>query len=55
MTCPICKAETVPEFRPFCSKKCKDLDLHRWLTGGYRIPVDEDLEDQPFDKNRTDS
>lgn len=55
MTCPICKAETVPKFRPFCSKECKELDLHRWLAGGYRIPIEEDLRNQPASKNRKDS
>ena len=35
--CPVCKAETVHEMRPFCSKRCKDVDLARWLGGGYAI------------------
>lgn len=37
MTCPICAKEAVSSFRPFCSKRCADLDLGRWLTGGYSI------------------
>lgn len=37
--CPICETRTsVPEFRPFCSKRCADVDLSRWLKGGYAIP-----------------
>lgn len=42
--CPICKKNPAePAFRPFCSKRCADVDLGRWLTGGYAIPVlDED-------------
>jgi uncharacterized protein len=32
------------EFRPFCSRRCADLDLHRWLSGGYAIPVTESDE-----------
>ena len=33
-----------PEFRPFCSRRCADLDLHRWLSGSYAIPVTESDE-----------
>ena len=37
--CPICeRRESVSEFRPFCSKRCADIDLSRWLKGGYAIP-----------------
>ena len=40
--CPICrKKEAVKEFEPFCSKRCADVDLNRWLTGGYTIKTDE--------------
>lgn len=44
MTCPICGAETVVKYRPFCSRRCSDLDLARWLNGSYAIPsaVEED-------------
>ena len=38
MTCPICARETVADFRPFCSKRCADVDLARWLNGKYAIP-----------------
>jgi endogenous inhibitor of DNA gyrase (YacG/DUF329 family) len=35
------------QFRPFCSKRCSDVDLHRWLGGVYAIPVKpEDEEDE---------
>ncbi|HXH49381.1 MAG TPA: DNA gyrase inhibitor YacG [Terriglobia bacterium] len=41
MRCPICKQE-VPyagnPFRPFCSERCKLLDLDNWLEGRYRVP-----------------
>ncbi len=40
MTCPICKKPTEKEFRPFCSKRCADVDLGRWLTESYTIPGD---------------
>jgi endogenous inhibitor of DNA gyrase (YacG/DUF329 family) len=42
--CPICKAPTAARYAPFCSKRCADVDLHRWLTGGYAIPVVEGRE-----------
>jgi len=35
--CPTCRKPTVPEYRPFCSKRCADIDLSRWLGGGYVI------------------
>ena len=37
--CPICeKAPADPAFRPFCSRRCADVDLQRWFTGRYAIP-----------------
>ena len=46
MTCPICGKPTVSDMRPFCSKRCADLDLARWLNGSYAIPSNdpEDIE-----------
>lgn len=38
MACPICNKKTDPAHRPFCSSRCKDVDLHRWLQGAYRVP-----------------
>ncbi|THD64884.1 DNA gyrase inhibitor YacG [Phenylobacterium sp.] len=40
--CPICGKPAEPEHRPFCSKRCADLDLHRWLGGRYAIPGSDD-------------
>ena len=37
MTCPICGKPTVPDYRPFCSRRCADVDLARWLRGDYAI------------------
>ena len=37
MTCPICDKKTDPEYRPFCSKRCADLDLGKWLSGSYAV------------------
>ena len=38
--CPICKKPTVPDYRPFCSKRCADIDLGHWFKGDYAIPGD---------------
>lgn len=40
-TCPICARPTEARFRPFCSKRCADVDLNRWLGGAYRVPTEE--------------
>jgi endogenous inhibitor of DNA gyrase (YacG/DUF329 family) len=48
--CPNCGKPTDEAFRPFCSKRCKDVDLNRWLSGSYAIPAveaDEDGGDDP--------
>ena len=39
--CPICGKAASLEMRPFCSKRCADLDLGRWLGGDYRLPTNE--------------
>ncbi len=39
--CPNCGAPTAIATRPFCSKRCADLDLGRWLKEDYRIPAEE--------------
>jgi hypothetical protein len=45
--CPICGAPRLEAYRPFCSKRCADVDLHRWLAGSYAIPaVEADDEDE---------
>jgi uncharacterized protein len=47
VSCPICKKPADPQFKPFCSKRCADVDLNRWFSGGYAIPAVE--EDDPDD------
>jgi uncharacterized protein len=37
--CPICGKPSQFATRPFCSKRCADIDLHRWLSGVYAIPA----------------
>lgn len=51
MTCPICQGKTAPKYRPFCSKRCADLDLAKWLNGSYALPSqrEEDIEDDAFE------
>lgn len=36
--CPICGKPATPSYAPFCSARCTDVDLNRWLTGSYAIP-----------------
>ncbi|HZC17939.1 MAG TPA: DNA gyrase inhibitor YacG [Caulobacteraceae bacterium] len=36
--CPICGRPPEAKFRPFCSKRCADVDLARWFSGAYAIP-----------------
>ncbi|SON54333.1 zinc-binding protein [Hartmannibacter diazotrophicus] len=47
--CPICNEPTDPGFSPFCSKRCHQVDLHRWLAGSYRLPVVEEDDIDPAD------
>ncbi len=44
-TCPICGKPTAEGSRPFCSRRCADVDLNRWLSGVYAVPVTEDEEE----------
>lgn len=39
--CAICGAARSARFRPFCSRRCADIDLNRWFTGHYAVPVVE--------------
>jgi endogenous inhibitor of DNA gyrase (YacG/DUF329 family) len=47
--CPVCGQPAAAGFRPFCSGRCADVDLNRWLSGAYAIPsraeADEDGDD----------
>jgi endogenous inhibitor of DNA gyrase (YacG/DUF329 family) len=44
--CPICGKPASEKTRPFCSPRCRDVDLNRWLSGSYVIPgADDDTED----------
>jgi endogenous inhibitor of DNA gyrase (YacG/DUF329 family) len=39
VTCPICAKESDPKYRPFCSRRCADIDLGRWLNERYVLPA----------------
>lgn len=45
MSCPVCKKDTDAKYRPFCSKRCADVDLGRWFTGAYAIPAEDQSSD----------
>ncbi|MEO6298088.1 MAG: DNA gyrase inhibitor YacG [Paracoccaceae bacterium] len=48
MTCPICAKDNDPNYRPFCSRRCADIDLGRWLKGSYVLPDrPQDEEESP--------
>jgi endogenous inhibitor of DNA gyrase (YacG/DUF329 family) len=52
MRCPICGRPPGAKYRPFCTPRCQEVDLGRWLTGAYRIPgpaaeLDEDPPPSP--------
>jgi endogenous inhibitor of DNA gyrase (YacG/DUF329 family) len=52
-TCPICGKPAVAEYRPFCSRRCADVDLQRWLSGVYAVPSEED-ESGPSEASEED-
>ncbi len=49
--CPLCGKPRDERYKPFCSRRCADLDLGQWLKGGYAIPgvveEEQDLPPQP--------
>ncbi len=56
MSCPICGKETEARYRPFCSRRCADVDLGKWLSGAYAVPTDDEppqehAHDQPADRH----
>ena len=47
--CPVCGRPPVAAAKPFCSRRCAEVDLARWLHGVYRVPVndpDDEIEDE---------
>ncbi|MGE3148164.1 MAG: DNA gyrase inhibitor YacG [Pseudorhodoplanes sp.] len=53
--CPLCGKPALHAFQPFCSRRCADIDLNRWLSGVYAIPATEedDEEERPPDPRRS--
>jgi endogenous inhibitor of DNA gyrase (YacG/DUF329 family) len=49
--CPLCSKPMDVSYKPFCSKRCADIDLNRWLSGVYAIPTKED-EDEDGERVR---
>ena len=43
--CPICGKPAAEASKPFCSERCRDVDLNRWLSDSYAIPAKDDDED----------
>jgi endogenous inhibitor of DNA gyrase (YacG/DUF329 family) len=43
--CPICKKMSLPQYHPFCSKRCADVDLSRWFGEVYAAPAEEAADD----------
>ena len=52
MTCPICGGETRHAVRPFCSKRCADIDLGKWFSGAYSVPSQEPEDVEELEENR---
>lgn len=43
--CPLCGKPADTAFKPFCSKRCADVDLNRWLSGVYAVPAKDDEDE----------
>ena len=50
-SCPICRKPSDQKYRPFCGKRCADVDLGRWFGETYRVPTEE----EPLSPDATDS
>jgi endogenous inhibitor of DNA gyrase (YacG/DUF329 family) len=50
--CPICEKPVAEAYRPFCSRRCADLDLQRWFTGRYAIPAGSPGEEDEDEDRR---
>jgi endogenous inhibitor of DNA gyrase (YacG/DUF329 family) len=49
--CPECGRPSSRDTFPFCSPRCKSVDLHRWLSGSYVIPAADDEIEEDGDKS----
>ena len=55
MSCPVCAKTTDEKCRPFCSRRCADVDLGLWLKGNYAIPAEaaDEADFPPEDRSET--
>ena len=53
--CPICGKPSAAEFRPFCTRRCANVDLNRWLGGVYAVPVKDDEDEDGARKGEAES
>ncbi len=49
--CPVCSKPASAVAKPFCSPRCREVDLNRWFTGGYAVPAVEldDIDDESLE------
>lgn len=52
--CPICGKPAADTFKPFCCRRCADIDLGKWFTGSYSVPVVE-MDDLPDDEEPSET
>lgn len=52
MSCPICSKAAAKVYRPFCSRRCADVDLGRWFNASYAIPSEsvEEIDKEDYDR-----
>lgn len=56
MTCPICQNDTAKAYRPFCSKRCADIDLGKWFNEEYSTPaVEEDALEEALSQAQSEA
>ena len=48
--CPMCEKPTEAKWRPFCSKRCADVDLGNWMTGAYAAPSEDPLSESDVEQ-----
>ncbi|MAR56207.1 MAG: DNA gyrase inhibitor YacG [Rickettsiales bacterium] len=50
MPCPQCNKPSAEAFKPFCSKRCADVDLGKWLNESYALPSQEPLDEEAIEQ-----
>ena len=49
MSCPICNKASTARYRPFCSKRCADVDLGKWMQGSYAVPSQDPTDPEELE------